>query len=85
VIGVRDYPFMNAFGNRVRELRIERKLSQEQLGHLAQISLSQVARIEHGKINATICTAKVLAEALDVTVSELMAIEKSPARISAKF
>jgi len=72
VIAVRDYSFMKAFGDRVHELRIERNLSLEQLGHLAQISLSQVARIEYGQINTTICTAKVIAEALGVTIGELM-------------
>jgi len=72
VIAVRDYPFMNAFGARVRELRLKRNWSQEQLGHRAQITLSQVARIEHGKTNPTICTVKVLATALEMPVGELM-------------
>ena len=69
---VRDPLYIVAFGSRLRELRTGRELSMEQLGHLAQIPLSQVARIELGKINPSISTAKALADALGITVAELM-------------
>jgi len=55
-------------GRRIRELRMLRGLSQEQLGNLAGIAVSQVGRIERGEINTTLSTLVIIARALDATV-----------------
>jgi transcriptional regulator with XRE-family HTH domain len=59
-------------GNKVRELRNDRKLSQHQLANLADIMISQVSRIERGEINATISTVCALAAALKVDLNTLV-------------
>jgi transcriptional regulator with XRE-family HTH domain len=68
VINVKDDIAITAMGRRIRELRLSRGLSQEQLGNLAGIAVSQVGRIERGKINATLSTLVIIARALDATV-----------------
>ena len=63
--------FCKAFGNKVREIRKEKKLSMRKLAVLADIEYSQLSRIELGQINTTISSAFNLAQALDVPVSTL--------------
>lgn len=66
---------MKAFGKRLKEIRHSKKISQEKLGHIAQITLSQVGRIERGEINPTISTVYVLAQALGVSTGVLMDVD----------
>ena len=71
MINIKDQELIRKFGQRVRLLRQEKKLSQEELAHRASIELSQVGRIERGEINTTISTANTLATALDVSLKTL--------------
>lgn len=41
-----------AFGQRIRELRLDRQMSQEELAHAAQISRNQVQNIENSRNNS---------------------------------
>lgn len=59
-------------GENVRRLRIERKLTQEQLAHDAEIDLTYVGGIERGRRNPTVDVLGRLAHALDVHPSKLM-------------
>ena len=60
-----------AFGSRLRQVRKERKMSQEELAHLAGIAVSQVGRIERGVLNPSISTLFAIARALEVEPKEL--------------
>jgi len=44
----------------------------ENLGYKANLEYSQISRIELGVNNATICSLKVIADALEVPLSEMM-------------
>jgi len=55
----------------VRVLRIERKLTQEQLAKLAGVDVTYVSAIERGRRNLTWTTLKKISGAFDVTVSGL--------------
>jgi transcriptional regulator with XRE-family HTH domain len=68
VINVKDDIAITAMGRRIRELRLSRGLSQEQLGNLAGIAVSQVGRIERGEINTTLSTLVIIARALDASL-----------------
>ena len=72
MIKVKDKKLLKIFGLRIRELRLERKYSQEQLANFAEIPLSQVGRIERGEINPTISTINVLALAFEIPLHELL-------------
>jgi ribosome-binding protein aMBF1 (putative translation factor) len=67
----RDIEFLRAFGVHLRSLRTAKGWSQEMLAYNADLSLSQIGRIERGEINPTISTVRVLAETLKVPVAEM--------------
>jgi transcriptional regulator with XRE-family HTH domain len=59
-------------GRRVREQRVKRFMTQEQLARTAGISLRQVVRIERNEVEPRFSTILKLAEALGVEPSELV-------------
>jgi transcriptional regulator with XRE-family HTH domain len=58
-------------GDRVRQLRAMRRLTQEELAERAGITWHFVSGIERGVKGATLDTLLAIAGALDVTLSEL--------------
>jgi transcriptional regulator with XRE-family HTH domain len=71
-VNFRDEGILDSFAKRFKKIRLREGLTQEELAYRAEISLSQVARIETGKINPTLCTIVVLAKTLKVHPMELM-------------
>ena len=57
----------------LKDLRLQKGLTLEQLAFEADIELSQVHRAEKGKINPTLTTLIALAKGLGITLTELMA------------
>ena len=57
----------------LKDLRLQKGLTLEQLAFEADIELSQVHRAEKGKINPTLTTLIALAQGLGITLTELMA------------
>jgi transcriptional regulator with XRE-family HTH domain len=72
VQNVKDKVFLKKLGFRVKKLRLERKLSQFDLGVLMDNYAEQISRIERGQLNVTICTLKKLAESLKIPLHELL-------------
>lgn len=66
-----DKHLLEEFGNRLRKLRTERNWSQHDLEASSGIDRVQIGRIENAKINTTISTAKQLAKAFEMSLSEL--------------
>jgi transcriptional regulator with XRE-family HTH domain len=64
------------FAGRVRELRLARGLSQEQLAFKAGIHRTYLGGIERGERNPTLKNIVSIAEALDITLSELFLFGK---------
>ena len=67
---------MKRFGENLRDIRTNQKMSQEVLAYTSDIPISQVGRIERGEINTTISTVKVLAKALNISVKSLFDFEE---------
>lgn len=65
------------FGNRVKSLRDEKLMSQDELAALSNIDRTQISKIEKGKINVTLETIKKIADAFKISIKELMNIELS--------
>lgn len=63
---------LNRFGKRVRELRIERGISQERLGELAKVHRTYVGMIERGEKNITLTNIEKFAKALKVPIKVLL-------------
>jgi transcriptional regulator with XRE-family HTH domain len=69
---LRNKKTLELFGERLKGLRISKGLTLEQLAFEADIEISQVHRVEKGKINPTLTTLVVLAKGLGITLSELV-------------
>ena len=54
------------FGKRVKQIRIAKNISQENLAYDAEIEYSQVSRIERGIINTSISQVFAIAKALNI-------------------
>lgn len=59
------------FGERVRELRKEKEISQEELADRAGVHRTYVGMIERGEKNITIVNIQKIAKALGVGIKEL--------------
>ncbi|XHC26777.1 MAG: helix-turn-helix domain-containing protein [Phycisphaerales bacterium] len=64
--------FVKDFGDRVRTLRLERDLSQEQLAAEAGLHRTAVSFIERAERSATLETIEKIARALKVQPADLM-------------
>jgi XRE family aerobic/anaerobic benzoate catabolism transcriptional regulator len=61
-----------AVGARIVRLRKERRVTQEQLAAVAQMSRNALSDIELGKADIRLSTIRRIAEALKCTLAELM-------------
>lgn len=61
-----------ALGDRIREVRRARKLSQEKLAELAEMDRQAIGRIELGQQAAYIDTLFRIADALDTPLADLV-------------
>jgi transcriptional regulator with XRE-family HTH domain len=60
-----------AFGQRLKHLRQEKGLSQEQLGLIAELDRTYISGIERGVRNVSLANIFKIAKALDVESAEL--------------
>lgn len=60
------------FGQRLKEIRLQKGLSQEQLAWETGLEFSQINRIESGVINTSISNIFIIAEALKIEPMELL-------------
>jgi transcriptional regulator with XRE-family HTH domain len=60
------------FGNRLREVRKGKGMTQEKLAETASLSRNYVNDVERGRRNVTIMTVESLAQALGVRMADLM-------------
>ena len=63
---------LTQFGRRLRELRLERNLSQETLAELADLHRNYVSQIEGGRRNLSLLNIVKLARALNVRPAKLI-------------
>lgn len=73
-----DQEGLELLAKRLKEIRKEKGISQEDLAYRSEITLSQIARIETTRINPTISTIFKIARTLDVPLSELFNFELPP-------
>jgi transcriptional regulator with XRE-family HTH domain len=63
---VKDEKLLKALGQRIRDIRKKRNLTQVELGVKCDNYAEQIGRIERGQLNVSISTLNVIAKALDV-------------------
>jgi transcriptional regulator with XRE-family HTH domain len=69
---LRNQELLTRFGNRLKSLRQFKGLTLQALAIEADIEISQVHRIEKGKINPTLTTITALSKGLDISLVELL-------------
>lgn len=60
------------FGDTVRNLRIQKGLSQEQLAHLSDVHRTYVGMIERAEKNVTLTSIQKIASGLGVSIIDLL-------------
>ena len=60
------------FGNKVRDLRINKGLSQEQLAHLSDVHRTYIGMIERAEKNVTLISIQKIAFGLGVKITDLL-------------
>ncbi len=65
-----DRARLKSLGKRIKEMRSERSISQEELAELAGVHRTYVGMIERGEKNVTILTAHKISTALEISISE---------------
>ena len=71
MINTKDEKYLKAFGRHLRKLRKEMGFTQESLAYKADLSLSQIGRIERGEINPTISTIHHIAKTIGIGTDQL--------------
>ena len=63
---------LEAFGNRVRERLVKMGVSQEKFAAKCHLDRTYISGIERGKRNLSLRNIKIIADALDTSISDLM-------------
>jgi len=66
------------FSDRVKELRIERSMSQKELGEIIGVSYGAVSDIERNRRSTLLSNAVVLADYFDVSIDYLVGRTDNP-------
>lgn len=67
---------LKKIGTRIREIREAKDVSQQDLASLCNFEKANMSRIEAGRTNFTISTLYKISQALDVTISQLVDVER---------
>lgn len=62
---------LKVFGNRIRQLRLEMHLSQEELAEKAEVHRTYIGMIERAEKNITLCNIEKIASALNIRLTDL--------------
>ena len=69
---VKNKNILIRFGERVREIRKEKELSQEELANKADLHRTYIGMIERAEKNITLINIEKIANALEVNIKELI-------------
>jgi len=73
---VANIELQKKFGKRLRYLRRDRDLTQEQLAELIDLSVNAISLLERGRTSPSFETLVKLAKALNVDVGELLKFDE---------
>jgi len=69
-----DNEFLNALGNRIHDLRKEKKISQTELAERIGTKHTAIGRLERGEVNTSVIMLRKIAKELEVSLIELISI-----------
>lgn len=69
----RNDNFLKVVGNRIRTIRLQKRITQTDLAFLCNDKdYSQINRVELGKVNFSVSYLRLIADALEVPVKDLL-------------
>ena len=63
---------LNEFGDRIKQLRLEKNLSQEKLSFATGFHRTYIGMIERGERNISLLNIAVFAKVFEINISELL-------------
>ncbi len=66
---------LNKFGQRVKALRIEKNLTQEQFSQRCGLHKNYIGMIERGERNPSLINIEIIAKCLKISISDLMKLD----------
>lgn len=66
-----DAKILKSIGAKIREIRLHKNMTQKELAFNLDIEISQITRIETGKINTSILNLIKISKALEIDIKEL--------------
>jgi transcriptional regulator with XRE-family HTH domain len=73
---VKEQDLLYKLGQRIKNIREEKGITQVELGIEIEMEKSNVSRLESGRISPTFITLYRVAKALDISLSELVNIDQ---------
>ncbi|SFC79126.1 DNA-binding transcriptional regulator, XRE-family HTH domain [Algibacter lectus] len=73
---------LKEFGQRIRDLRLKNKLSQEKLSFKTGFHRTYIGMIERGERNISLTNIAVFSKAFEMDISELMNFENQSPKLS---
>jgi len=67
------------FGIHLKNIRVQKNITQEQLAHLCELDRTYISGIERGKRNISLINLYKIASSLDIHPSELLAFNVTDA------
>ncbi len=64
--------FLKDFGENLRKLRLKQNLTQIELAQRCNVDVKKIGRTERGEYNFKICSLIVIADGLNIQISELL-------------
>jgi transcriptional regulator with XRE-family HTH domain len=65
-----DPKFLASLGTRIKELRLKRDMTQNELSIQCNFEKASMSRIESGKTNITVLTLRRISKALEMEITE---------------
>jgi transcriptional regulator with XRE-family HTH domain len=65
-----DPKFLASLGSRIKKIRLEKDMTQNELSIQCDFEKASMSRIESGKTNVTVLTLRKISKALDVEMIE---------------
>lgn len=72
---------MSAIGERIKELRLEKKVTQKEIAEGIGVSSVSVQRFEYGSVRPSLDTLIALADFFDVSLDYLVGRSDNPRRL----
>ena len=69
---------LTALGQKMREARKRKDLTQQELSDMSHVSVKQIAKIEKGQMNPSFLILKALAKVLPISLDSLINPDVSP-------